>query len=231
MLKIIPIVIAGLFAIGRPAQSQTAEHETLGGADRHETAEQDRGYLFGDWGGLRSRLDERGVDFDVQYISDSLWGSTSGPPSQFEIWNRVRATVDIDLGTLLHWDGMYFHATGLWQGGGNLGERLGLISSPSGMSSEQTFRLDSWWLEKRWRNDQIVVRAGQFAGQDFYGAQHDAASFIFEPMGYALDNLSNTFESFDPPSTPAAEIRVSPLRHIYVKSMVLAAESEPSRCR
>ena len=160
MLKVIPIVIAGLFAIVRPACSQTAEHETLGGADRHETAEQDRGYLFGDWGGLRTRLDERGVDFDVQYISDSLWGSTSGPPSQFEIWNRVRATVDIDLGTLLRWDGMYFHATGLWQGGGNLGERLGLISSRSGMSSEQTFRLDSWWLEKRWRNDQIVVRAG-----------------------------------------------------------------------
>jgi len=42
-----------------------------------------------------------------------------------------------------------------------------------------------------------------------------------------LGNLSNTFESFDPPSTPAAEIRVSPLRHMYVKSMVLAAQQAP----
>jgi porin len=227
MLRLIVLLTAGLAAMVTPVCSQTAEQETAGGADRHETTLEDRKYLLGDWGGLRSRLKERGVSFDLQYISDSLSGSRSGPPSQVEIWNRVRATVDIDLGTLLHWDGMYFYATGLWQSGGNLGTHLGLIASPSGMSSEKTFRLDSWWVEKRWNDDRIVVRAGQFAGQDFYGAQQYAASFIFEPMGYALDNLSNTFESFDPPSTPAAEIRVSPLRHLYVKSMVLAAEHAP----
>ena len=221
------VLMAILFAIVLRGHAQTAEHETLGGPDRHESSRGSRDHLLGDWGGLRSLLEESGVNFDIQYVSDSLWGSRSGPPSQFEIWNRVRATVDIDLGTLLKWDGMYFHATGLWQGGGNLGERLGLIASPSGMSSERTFRLDSWWLEKRWSGDRLTVRAGQFAGQDFYGAQHYAASFIFEPMGYALNNLFNTFESFDPPSTPAAEIRVVPQRHFYVKSMVLAAEHSP----
>jgi hypothetical protein len=68
---------------------------------------------------------------------------------------------------------------------------------------------------------------GQFAGQDFYGAQHYAASFIFEPMGYALGNLFNTFESFDPPSTPAMEVRVVPLHNVYVKSMVEAEDREP----
>ena len=35
----------------------------------------------------------------------------------------------------------------------------------------------------------------------FCGAQHYAASFIFEPMGYALGNLFTDLESFDPPST------------------------------
>jgi hypothetical protein len=83
------------------------------------------------------------------------------------------------------------------------------------MSSENTCRLDSWWLEKRWRDQRITARGaralGQFAGQDFYGAQHFAASFIFEPMGYALGNLFTTRESFDPPSTPA--LRAQALRH------------------
>jgi hypothetical protein len=36
---------------------------------------------------------------------------------------------------------------------------------------------------------------------------HDASSFIFEPKGYALGNLFTDFESFDPPSTPAMEVR------------------------
>jgi len=95
------------------------------------------------------------------------------------------------------------------------------------MSSENTCRLDSWWIEKRWLDERLVARIGQFAGQDFYGAQHDATSFIFEPMGYALGNLFTTIESFDPPSTPAMEIRVVPVHNIYVKSMVLARDRSP----
>jgi porin len=102
-----------------------------------------------------------------------------------------------------------------------------VLTSPSGMSSANTFRLDSWWIEKRWLDERLAVRAGQFAGQDFYGAQHDAASFIFEPMGYALGNLFTDFESFDPPSTPAIEVRVVPFPHFYVKSMVEAEDRNP----
>src|SRR6266404_2750430 len=143
------------------------------------------------------------------------------------MWNRVRGTVDIDFSKLSHRNGLHFHATAVWQGGGNLGAYLGTIASPSGMSSANTFRLDSWWLEQRWVKDRIVARAGQFAEQDFYGAQHYAASFIFEPMGYALNNLFNTNESFDPPSTPAVEVRIVPVRHIYIKSMVAAADPAP----
>jgi carbohydrate-selective porin OprB len=46
-------------------------------------------------------------------------------------------------------------------------------------------------------------------------------------MGYALSNLFTDFESFDPPSTPAFEIRVVPVPHFYVKSMVEAEDRTP----
>jgi porin len=95
------------------------------------------------------------------------------------------------------------------------------------MSSMTTCRLDSWWIEKRWLDERITARIGQFAGQDFYGAQHYAASFIFEPIGYALGNLFTTYEMFDPPSTPATEVRVLPTQNLYVKSMVMAAVRSP----
>jgi carbohydrate-selective porin OprB len=172
-------------------------------------------------------LEKQGVRFDFQYVSDSLWNIESVQPARFASWNRFRATVDIDFGRLGGWHELYFHATGLWQGGGNLGAYLGLLTSPSGMSSERTARLDSWWFEKRWLDERFIVRIGQFAGQDFYGAQHYAASFIFEPMGYALGNLFTDFESFDPPSTPAFEVRVVPLPHFFVKSMVESEDRTP----
>src|SRR5260370_16466974 len=46
-------------------------------------------------------------------------------------------------------------------------------------------------------------------------------------MGYGLGNLFTDLESFDPPSTPALEVRVVPIHNFYVKSMVLAAVSSP----
>jgi porin len=224
---LVGVALVGMSIFGPPAYSQTQQGETLSGPDSHETGLGPHGHLFGDWGGERSRLLERGVNFDLQYISDSLWNIKSVQKERLASWNRVRGTVDIDFGALVHQQGLYFHATALWQGGGILGNYLGTLTSPSGMSSGNTFRLDSWWMEKRWLNERLTARVGQFAGQDFYGTQHDGASFIFEPMGYALGNLFTNYESYDPPSTPAMEVRVVPINHLYVKSMVEAEDRDP----
>jgi len=226
MLRMLILYFVGFLILASTLYAQPQE-ETLSGPDSHETGQDTHGHLLGDWRGERSRLLERGVRFDFQYISDTLWNIESDKKERSAVWNRIRGTVDIDLGTLIEESWLYFHATALWQGGGNLGTYLGLLTSPSGMSSANTFRLDSWWLEKRWLNERLTARVGQFAGQDFYGAQHDAASFIFEPMGYALGNLFTNFESFDPPSTPAMEVRVVPLPHFYLKSMVEAEDRNP----
>jgi porin len=206
---------------------QNAQGETLSGPDSHETGQGPHGHLFGNWDGARSRLLERGVRFDFQYISDSLWNLESEQAQRFASWNRFRWTIDIDFEALKGQHGLYFHATALWQAGGNLGKYLGLLTGPSGLVSANTCRLDSWWLEKRWLNERLIARVGQFAEQDFYGADHYAASYIFEPMGYALGNLFTDFETFDPPSTPAIEVRLAPLDHLYIKSMVAASVSEP----
>ena len=226
-LRFLFLLWCGLCVFTFSAHSQTAQEEPLPGPDSHETGQGPHGHLFGDWGGERTRLQKRGVSFRFQYVSDSLWNLKSVQKERFASWNRFRGTVDIDLGALIGQEGWYLHATGLWQGGGNLGTYLGLLTSPSGMSSANTCRLDSWWIEKRWLDERITARVGQFAGQDFYGAQHYAASFIFEPIGYALGNLFTTLESFDPPSTPAMEVRVVPIRYLYVKSMVMAAVRAP----
>jgi carbohydrate-selective porin OprB len=225
--RVLVLLSASLLVVADTLHSQTMQEETLSGPDSHETGQGPHGHLFGQWGGVRTRLLDRGVRFDFQYISDSLWNIKSERKERLASWNRFRGTVDIDFGALVDKPGLYFHATAVWQGGGNLGRYLGLLTNPSGLASGNTFRLDSWWLEKRWSHERVIARIGQFAGQDFYGAQHYATSFIFEPMGYALGNLFADFESFDPPSTSAMEVRIVPAHNFYVKSMVLAEDREP----
>src|SRR5260370_9008841 len=150
-----------------PANSQILQEETLSGPDSHEAGQGPHGHLFGNWGGARTRLLERGVRFDFQYISDSLWNIKSDQKERFASWNRFRGTVDIDFGTLAGLQGLYFHATALWQGGGNLGAFLGLLTSPSGIFSQKKCRLDSLWVEKGWHAEAIAARLFPFPSVEF----------------------------------------------------------------
>lgn len=185
-------------------------------------------YLFGDWGGERSALAEKGITFDLFYVSD-LQANTSGGLEQREVgWMRSRGTVDIDLGKLAGLKGLTFHVTGLWQAGGNLGADIGSIANPSGLVSAHTTRLDSFWLQQAFFGDRLFVKAGQFAGLDFYGVQEYGGSYLIEPLDYALGNLfPTTFESFNPAGTPAVEVRFFPVPQFYVKSAVLSGNRNP----
>jgi porin len=121
-----------------------------------------------------------------------------------------------------------FHATGLWQFGSNLGNSIGTLANPSGLVSAHATRLDSFWLQQAFFHNRLFIRVGQFAGLDFYGNQEYGASYLIEPLDYAFGNLfSNTFESFNPAATPAAQIQFYPRRNLYIKSAVLAGNRNP----
>ncbi|HWO35531.1 MAG TPA: hypothetical protein VNO32_42600, partial [Candidatus Acidoferrum sp.] len=81
------VALVGLTIFALPAYSQAQQGETLSGPDSHETGLGPDGHLFGDWGGERSRLLERGVHFDLQYISDSLWNIKSVQKERLASWN------------------------------------------------------------------------------------------------------------------------------------------------
>jgi carbohydrate-selective porin OprB len=168
------------------------------------------------------------VTFDFFYVADLLSNPVGGLTQRNTGWGRVRGTIDIDFGKLAGWQGLTFHATGLWQYGVNLGANMGVIANPSGLVSAHATRLDSFWLQQSFLHERLFLRAGQFAGLDFYGNQEYGASYLIEPLDYALGNLfPNTFESFNPAATPAAEIRVVLSSTLYVKAAVLSGNRDP----
>jgi porin len=157
--------------------------------------------MFGDWHGERTRLANLGLTFNFVSVNDFLVNQRGGDAN----WSRVRLTADFDFGKAELLQGLTFHITGLWQGGGNMGAYIGSSANPSSLVSANTARLDSWWFEQALLNNKLYVRLGQFAGLDFYGVQADGGSYILEPLGYAIGNLFPAdYESFDPAGTPAA---------------------------
>jgi hypothetical protein len=92
-LQFLFLLWCGFCVFAFPAHFQTTQEEPLPGPDRHETGQGPHGHLFGDWGGERTPLLERGVKFDFQYVSDSLWNIKSEQKERFASWNRFRGTV------------------------------------------------------------------------------------------------------------------------------------------
>ena len=137
----------------------------------------DSPYMFGDWGGERTRLANVGVVLNVIYVNDLL-ADTQGTLAN---WSRVRGTLDVDFGKAALVQGLTFHITAMWQAGGNLGLYLGTIANPSSNASFNLLRLDSWWFEQALANNKVFVRAGQFAGWDSYGVQQYGESYLMEP--------------------------------------------------
>jgi len=98
MLRNAALISLGCFVMAASAYSQVRQDERLAGSDSHETGQGPHGHFLGDWDGMRSRLSERGVTFDFQYVSDSLADVGGDKADSFAMWNRARATVDVDFG-------------------------------------------------------------------------------------------------------------------------------------
>jgi len=220
-------MLAGLLlcaASAALAQSEAGRHVS----DEVSNMHQSRSYLFGDWGGKRSGLAEKGVTFDFFYVADLQANPVGGLKQTEAGWGRIRGTMDVDFGRLTNWNGLTFHVTGLWQFGGNLGAEIGTIANPSGLVSAHTTRLDSFWLQQAFFHNHLFVKAGQLAGLDFYGNQIYGTSYIIEPLDYAFGNLfSNTFESFNPAGTPGVQVRVQPTQNVYFTAAVISGNRNP----
>jgi porin len=98
--------------------------------------------MFGDWGGARASLANKGVTFDFASMNDLLIDMHR----DLAKWSGIRGTIDIDLEKADLVRGLSFHITALWQAGGNLGGYIGSFANPSNLVSTATIRLDSWWL-------------------------------------------------------------------------------------
>jgi porin len=225
-LRVLSLILPLMLIVPTWAQIQAPALDT----DGPQLDNPARQYLLGDWGGARSSLAEKGILFDFFYINDSQGNPIGGLQQSGATWNRVRGTIDIDFDhfTGEKWHGLRFHATGLWQTGSNLGQRIGTLANPSDLVSANAARLDSFWLEQLFSQNKLRIRVGQLAGFDFYGNQEYGGSWLIEPLGYAFGNLFSTvYDSFNPAGTPGAEVRFAPKPNFYVKTAVISANRDP----
>lgn len=189
-----------------------------------------RKYLYGNWDGERTRMENEGLTMDFYYVADALSNVRGGVhPGGKTWWGRIRGTVDVDFSKLSRWKGLTGHITSVWQYGTNIGgpSYAASYANPSSLASTHVFRAAEYDLTQALFHDHLEIRGGKMASWNTYGTQEYGASYVNEPMGYAFNTYVNTYMTYDPGGTPAFEVRFLPTYHYYVKAMVLSQEKKP----
>ncbi|MFK3724297.1 carbohydrate porin [Pseudomonas monteilii] len=137
----------------------------------------DSPWMLGDWGGLRSELQEKGYTFTLGYtgeVADNLGGGYSSHKTGRYSDQFVLGTT-LDLEEILSLHDAEFQLTITDRNGQNLSQagigdpRTGTLSSVQEVSGRgQTWRLTQAWYRQGFFNGQLDVKVGRLTvGEDF----------------------------------------------------------------
>ncbi|MCC4105457.1 carbohydrate porin [Serratia ureilytica] len=148
----------------------------------------DSPWMFGDWGGLRSELQQDGVNFQVNYTMESASNLAGGyhTATTARYSDQWQFGANLDLEKLLNWQDAEFQMTITDRNGQDLSNqigdpRTGMLSSVQEVYGRgQTWRLTQFWLRKGFYNDILDLKAGRVTiGEDF-----DSVDSKFENLAF-----------------------------------------------
>lgn len=156
----------------------------------------DSEYMFGDWGGYRTDLKNRGVDFQVGYTAESAANLAGGydKSTSMRYTDQWAFGVNLNLEKLLNWDDTEFQFTVTNRDGQDISgqkvadPRTGMLSSTQEVYGRgQTWRLTQLWMRKGFFDHALDIKAGRVTvGEDF-----DNFDSKFENLAFGSGQAGN----------------------------------------
>lgn len=145
-----------------------------------------RDALTGNWGGYRSKLEDKGIVFGADTIDEVLANPTGGTRQGAIYEGRLELFTTIDLGKTLGWSGATFHTNAYWIRGRGLSanDLDNNILIASSIEAARSLRLFDLWLEQSFLDTALTIRAGQIAADDEFFISPTATIFINSTFGW-----------------------------------------------
>lgn len=151
-------------------------------------------WLLGTWGGLRTHLYEKGVDFQIGYVSELAYNAAGGSRSLAAYTDQVAVGVTFDLEKLITLPNSLLQIIYTERAGRNLSEDAGLdtlqlVQEVYGRG--QTVRLTQFYLEHRFFGDLINLRWGRTSMGDafaVFGCDFQNLTFCGSQPGNLVGN-------------------------------------------
>jgi porin len=167
----------------------------------------------GDWGGVRSYLEDNGITITLSYVNDFLANVGGGiRPGQIDL-GAFQPQIDIDLQKLAGWEGGHIHMHWLVTHGPFFSQTyLGNILAASNLEAGPVARLYALWYEQNAPDDKWSVRTGLMLADSQFAQSQTATSFINNGISwptFLAGNLPASGPAYPLPA-PGVRVRVKP---------------------
>jgi porin len=127
--------------------------------------------LTGDWGGLRSRLHDDGVDLSLGYTQESAFNAQGGVKAELRYTDQFSFGSTFDLQKLLGLDNAWFQVSITDRNGRNLSSdaQLGSLQQVQEVFGRgQTWRVTQFWYDQTYFDNELDWKIGRLTeGEDF----------------------------------------------------------------
>lgn len=155
----------------------------------------DNPYLLGDWGGERTRLADKGIDFDFSYTNEAAHNFSGGDDRLTRSTGQIEAGVTMNLEKLWGLKGTTFSFIMTDRNGRSLDSDANLGTSQQTQEiygRGQTVWLTKLVLEKSFDNDRFEVAVGR----DSEGGDFDLANCDFINLSFCGSQGPNLYGSY-----------------------------------
>lgn len=182
------MILSMLLAAPALADEEPARHRDADPIARQHGADAPK-TLTGEWGGLRTRLRDEGVDLTAGYVSETAWNVSGGARERIRETGQFAFGATLDTEQLIGLKGGEFQTTVTYRRGKDLGAAAGLgvlqqVQEVYGRG--QTWRLTQFWYQQTLADGHVDIKLGRLTqGEDFaaFSCQLQNLSFCGSPPG------------------------------------------------
>lgn len=203
-------------------------------------------YMLGTWGGLRTRLKERGVDFEFLYLGALPCNLAGGLKRGSVYEGALMMMLDLDSEKLLGYEGGQLHAAGLNLHSGDEFARyyVGDLNKTSLLDFPDNFNLWELWYEQKMLRGKVALKFGQlvvdrdFIVPEYYnslaGITFLNQTFFYPTMAFNVWDqpffpVGNHGLASTPYGAPGVRLRVDPTSNTSLQ--IGAYDGNPDKSR
>jgi porin len=191
------LCILSLAAMAASAQSERSTTETIQPSQPARSFENfesiENAGLTGNWGGARQALADKGITPYATYTGE-FFANQSGGISDGSAWaGLLDFGVELDLETLMGWEGATFFTNAFYFHGNNIsGDHVGDFNAVSNLYTDTSFNVYNIFLQQGFGEGDSFVKLGQIALDDDFMASESALLFLNACFGPLPTESGNT---------------------------------------